>query len=140
MIRTEIDSMPTELDEISRKIMQLEIEEAALRKESDKLSAERLEHTRKELAELREDFNAMKARWENEKESIQSVQRLKEEIGSINAQIEAAERAYDLEKLAELKYGKLPQAINELEKAEKESSDSKKNTLLRDRVTEDEIA
>lgn len=140
MIRTEIDSMPTELDEISRKIMQLEIEEAALRKESDKLSAERLEHTRKELAELREDFNAMKARWENEKESIQSVQRLKEEIGSINAQIEAAERAYDLEKLAELKYGKLPQTINELEKAEKESSDSKKNTLLRDRVTEDEIA
>lgn len=140
MIRTEIDSMPTELDEISRKIMQLEIEEAALRKESDKLSAERLEHTRKELSELREDFNAMKARWENEKESIQSVQRLKEEIGSINAQIEAAERAYDLEKLAELKYGKLPQAINELEKAEKESSDSKKNTLLRDRVTEDEIA
>ena len=140
MIRTEIDSMPTELDEISRKIMQLEIEEAALRKESDKLSAERLEHTRKELAELREDFNAMKARWENEKENIQSVQRLKEEIGSINAQIEAAERAYDLEKLAELKYGKLPQAINELEKAEKESSDSKKNTLLRDRVTEDEIA
>ena len=140
MIRTEIDSMPTELDEISRQIMQLEIEEAALRKESDKLSAERLEHTRKELAELREDFNAMKARWENEKESIQSVQRLKEEIGSINAQIEAAERAYDLEKLAELKYGKLPQAINELEKAEKESSDSKKNTLLRDRVTEDEIA
>ena len=140
MIRTEIDSMPTELDEISRKLMQLEIEEAALRKESDKLSAERLEHTRKELAELREDFNAMKARWENEKESIQSVQRLKEEIGSINAQIEAAERAYDLEKLAELKYGKLPQAINELEKAEKESSDSKKNTLLRDRVTEDEIA
>lgn len=140
MIRTEIDSMPTELDEISRKIMQLEIEEAALRKESDKLSAERLEHTRKELAELREDFNAMKARWENEKESIQSVQRLKEEIGSINAQIEAAERAYDLEKLAELKYGKLPQAINELEKAEKEISDSKKNTLLRDRVTEDEIA
>ena len=140
MIRTEIDSMPTELDEISRKIMQLEIEEAALRKESDKLSAERLEHTRKELAELREDFNAMKARWENEKESIQSVQRLKEEIGSINAQIEAAERAYDLEKLAELKYGKLPQAINELEKAEKESSYSKKNTLLRDRVTEDEIA
>lgn len=140
MIRTEIDSMPTELDEISRKIMQLEIEEAALRKESDKLSAERLEHTRKELAELREDFNAMKARWENEKESIQSVQRLKEEIGSINAHIEAAERAYDLEKLAELKYGKLPQAINELEKAEKESSDSKKNTLLRDRVTEDEIA
>ena len=140
MIRTEIDSMPTELDEISRKIMQLEIEEAALRKESDKLSAERLEHTRKELAELREDFNAMKARWENEKESIQSVQRLKEEIGSINAQIEAAERAYDLEKLAELKYGKLPQTINELEKAEKESSYSKKNTLLRDRVTEDEIA
>ena len=140
MIRTEIDSMPTELDEISRKIMQLEIEEAALRKESDKLSAERLEHTRKELAELREDFNAMKARWENEKESIQSVQRLKEEIGSINAQIDAAERGYDLEKLAELKYGKLPQAINELEKAEKESSDSKKNTLLRDRVTEDEIA
>lgn len=140
MIRTEIDSMPTELDEISRKIMQLEIEEAALKKESDRLSEERLSHTRKELAELREDFNAMKARWENEKESIQSVQRLKEEIGSINAQIEAAERAYDLEKLAELKYGKLPQAINELEKAEKESSDSKKNTLLRDRVTEDEIA
>ncbi|WP_028828619.1 ATP-dependent chaperone ClpB [Proteocatella sphenisci] len=140
MIRTEIDSMPTELDEISRKIMQLEIEEAALKKESDKLSIERLAHTHKELAELREDFNEMKARWENEKDSISSVQKLKEEIGNINAQIEAAERAYDLEKLAELKYGKLPQAISALEKAEIESEKSTKNTLLRDRVTEDEIA
>ena len=140
MIRTEIDSMPTELDEISRKIMQLEIEEAALKKESDKLSLERLNNTKKELAELREEFSTMKAKWENEKDSIQAVQRLKEEIGNINAQIEQAEREYNLEKLAELKYGKLPQAMAELEKAEKESKTAASNTLLRDRVTEEEIA
>lgn len=140
MIRTEIDSMPTELDEISRKIMQFEIEEAALKKESDKLSLERLNHTKKELAELREEFNTMKAKWENEKDSIQAVQRLKEEIGNINAQIEQAEREYNLEKLAELKYGKLPEALSSLEKAEKENTVSKQNTLLRDRVTEEEIA
>lgn len=140
MIRTEIDSMPTELDEISRKIMQLEIEEAALRKETDKLSVERLMNTKKDLAELREEFNTMKTKWENEKESIQSVQKLKEEIGNINAEIETAEREYNLEKLAELKYGKLPQAMADLEKAEKESKTSAKNTLLRDRVTDEEIA
>lgn len=140
MIRTEIDSMPTELDEISRKIMQFEIEEAALKKESDKLSLERLNHTKKELAELREEFNTMKAKWENEKDSIQAVQRLKEEIGNINAQIEQAEREYNLEKLAELKYGKLPEALSSLEKAEQENTVSKQNTLLRDRVTEEEIA
>lgn len=140
MIRTEIDSMPTELDEISRKIMQLEIEEAALRKETDKLSVERIINTKKDLAELREEFNTMKTKWENEKESIQSVQKLKEEIGNINAEIETAEREYNLEKLAELKYGKLPQAMADLEKAEKESKTSAKNTLLRDRVTDEEIA
>ncbi|MGB5823596.1 MAG: ATP-dependent chaperone ClpB [Proteocatella sp.] len=140
MIRTEIDSMPTELDEISRKIMQLEIEEAALKKESDRLSMERLINTKKELAELREEFNTMKARWENEKESIQAVQKLKEEIGNINSQIETAERQYNLERLAVLKYGELPKALADLEKAEMEIKTSAKNTLLRDRVTDEEIA
>ncbi len=140
MIRTEIDSMPTELDEISRKIMQLEIEEAALRKETDKLSMERLENTQRELAELRDEFLTMKAQWESEKEGIGAIQRIKEELGRVNAEIEAAERAYDLERLAELKYGVLPKLQAELASAEAANESSKAHTLLRDRVTEEEIA
>ncbi len=141
MIRTEIDSMPTELDIIRRKIIQHEIEEAALKKETDKISQERLLETQKELAELRDSFTALQAKWENEKESIGAVQKLKEEIELVNAEIEAAERKYDLNKAAELKYGKLPQLQKEL--AEKEvfaEENSENNTLLRDKVTEEEIA
>ena len=141
MIRTEMDSMPSELDEISRKIMQHEIEEAALKKETDKISAEHLKEVQKELAEMREKFNAMKAQWENEKNSIGKVQGLREEIEKINGEIEKAERNYDLNKAAELKYGKLPQLQKELEDeeaiAEKAQSDT---SLLRDKVSEEEIA
>ncbi len=140
MIRTEIDSMPTELDEISRKIMQLEIEEEALKKESYKLSQERLAHTQKELADLRDEFSAMKAKWEMEKDSIGAIQRLKEELGEVNAQIERAEREYNLERLAELKYGVLPKLLQDLEKAEQENEKNGEHTLLRDRVTDEEIA
>lgn len=141
MIRTEMDSMPSELDEISRKIMQHEIEEAALKKETDKISAEHLKEVQKELAEMREKFNAMKAQWENEKNSIGKVQGLREEIEKINGEIEKAERNYDLNKAAELKYGKLPQLQKQLEDeeaiAEKAQSDT---SLLRDKVSEEEIA
>ena len=140
LIKTEMNSMPTELDEISRKIMQLEIEEAALKKENDKLSLEHLAEIRKEISELRDEFNEMKLKWENEKTSINKVQRIREEIDSINAQIEKAENSYDLSKAAELKYGKLPQMKKELEEAEENSTTLNKTTLLRDRVTEDEIA
>lgn len=140
MIRTEIDSLPTELDEISRKIMQLEIEEEALKKETDKLSMERLEHTKRELAEYRDEFSVMKAQWESEKQSIGAIQRLKEELGNVNAEIERAEREYNLERLAELKYGILPKLQSDLEKAEAENQTASQNTLLRDRVTEEEIA
>ncbi len=141
MIRTEIDSMPTELDEISRKIMQHEIEEAALKKEKDKIAIEHLKEIQKELADLRAEFDGMKAKWENEKAAIQKVQKLREELEQINAEIEKAERSYDLTKAAELKYGKLPviqKALSEEELiAEKaEQGDS----LLRDKVTEEEIA
>ncbi|MBQ4095394.1 MAG: ATP-dependent chaperone ClpB [Oscillospiraceae bacterium] len=142
MIKTEMDSMPSELDEISRKIMQLEIEEAALKKESDKLSTEHLEEIQKELSELRDSFAQMKARWENEKSSISSVRKLREEIESVNSQIEKAQREYDLEKAAELKYGKLPSLVNQLEELEKAAEDKKSSSdsLLRDKVTEEEIA
>ncbi|MDR0286187.1 MAG: ATP-dependent chaperone ClpB [Clostridiales bacterium] len=140
MIRTEIDSMPTELDVIARKIMQLEIQEAALKRESDPLSKENLVKTQEELAELREKFNSMKVQWENEKASIQSVQKIKEQIESINAQIEEAERNYDLDKLAELRYGKLVQLQKQLGEAENSENSPHKFTLLRDRVTEEEIA
>lgn len=140
MIRTEIDSLPTELDEISRKIMQLEIEEEALKKETDKLSIERLELTRKELAQLKEEFAVMKARWEEEKSSINVIQLLKEELGDVNAEIERAEREYNLERLAELKYGILPKIQSDLAKAEAENANGNKHTLLRDRVTDEEIA
>lgn len=141
MIRTEMDSMPTELDIIQRKIIQHEIEEAALKKESDKLSKERLGETQKELAEMRDKFAALKAKWENEKDSIGVVQKLREEIEDVNAEIEAAERKYDLNRAAELKYGRLPQLQKELEEKEHLAEEnSGKNTLLRDKVTEEEIA
>ena len=140
MIRTEIDSMPTELDVIRRKIIQHEIEEAALKKENDKISVEHLAEIQKELAELREQFNALKAKWENEKTSIDKVQQLKSQIEQTNAEIEMAERKYDLNKAAELKYGKLPQLQKELKAAEEESGEEAKNTLLRNKVTEEEIA
>ena len=141
MVRTEMDSMPTEMDEISRKIMQHEIEEAALKKETDKLSKERLETLQKSLAELRSRFKEMKAKWENEKQAISKVQRLREEIEAVNADIEHAERGYDLNKAAELKYGKLPKLQQELE-AEEELAERARSgdSLLRDRVTEEEIA
>lgn len=142
LIRTEMDSMPAEMDDISRKIMQLEIEEAALKKEDDKLSQAHLEDIRKELADLREKFNKMKAKWENEKNSIEKVQKLREEIGEVNALIEKAEREYDLNKAAELKYGRLPNLKAELEKQEKlaEESSNSSNSLLRDHVGEEEIS
>ena len=140
-IRTEMDSMPTELDVISRKIVRLEIEETALKKERDTISKEHLEEIQKELSELREQFNAMKAKWENEKNDISAVQKLREEIESVNGQIEQAEREYDLNKAAELKYGKLPNLKKELEALEVQAErDSGENRLLRDKVTEDEIA
>ena len=139
MIRTEIDSMPAELDGVSRRIMQLEIEQAALKKESDEGSRRRLESLEEELAQQREQFNAMKARWENEKSAISKVQKLREEIEQVNAQIAQAERAYDLGKAAELKYGRLPQLQSELAK-EEETSEKTEATLLRDKVTDDEIA
>ena len=140
MIKTEMKSMPTELDEVSRKIMQLEIEEAALNKETDEISKQRLQDLQKEKAELKTKFDSMKAKWENEKQAIGKVQKLREEIESVNSQIEQAERNYELNKAAELKYGKLPQLQKELEEEEKKSENGKENTLLRNKVTEDEIA
>ena len=139
-IRTEMDSMPTELDAVSRKIIQMEIQEAALKKEEDPLSQGRLAELQKELAEERDRFNAMKAQWENEKNAIGRVQQLREQIEDLNRQIEAAERNYDLEKAAELKYGRLPQAQKQLEEEERRAQSSKENNILRDRVTEEEIA
>ncbi len=139
LIKTEMNSMPTELDEISHKIMQLEIEEAALGKETDKLAKAHLEEIRKELSELRDKFNEMKAKWENEKTSINRVQKIREKIESVNAEIEKAQNSYDLNKAAELKYGKLPQLQKELEECEKQN-DGGNATLLRDKVTDDEIA
>ena len=141
LIKTEMNSMPTELDEISRNIMRHEIEEAALKKETDKLSKEHLSEIQEELAEFREKFNKMKAKWENEKQAISKVQKLREEIEQTNAQIEKAENEYDLNKAAELKYGKLPSLQKQLEEEEINAEQSEKtNTLLRDKVTEEEIA
>ena len=141
MIRTEMDSMPTELDVIQRKIIQHEIEEAALKKEDDKLSKEHLQEIQKELAEMRENFSALQAKWQNEKDAIGVVQKLREEIEDVNAEIEAAERKYDLNKAAELKYGKLPQLQKELQEKEHLAEENRgRNTLLRDKVTEEEIA
>ena len=140
MIKTEMESMPTELDEVSRKIMQLEIEETALSKEKDEISKQRLADIQKEKAELKTKFDAMKAKWENEKQAIGKVQKLREEIEQVNAQIEKAERNYELNKAAELKYGKLPELQKELEKEEEISEKKKEEGLLRNKVTEDEIA
>ncbi len=140
LIKTEMNSMPTEMDEISRKIMQHEIEVAALSKETDKLSLSRLEEIKAEISAERDEFNAMKARWENEKAGIGRLQSLREKIEQTQAQIEAAENSYDLEKAAELKYSTLPKLRSELEAAEKDASDGKEKSFLRDKVTEEEIA
>ena len=141
LIKTEMNSMPTEMDELRHRIMQLEIEEAAMKKETDKLTQAHLAEVQKELAELREQFNGMKARWENEKQSIGKVQNLRQEIEKINAEIEMAQNRYDLNKAAELKYGKLPQLQKELEEAEKAGeTEEKEDTLLRDKGTEEEIS
>ena len=141
LIKTEMNSMPTEMDELRHRIMQLEIEEAAMKKETDKLTQAHLAEVQKELAELREQFNGMKARWENEKQSIGKVQNLRQEIEKINAEIEMAQNRYDLNKAAELKYGRLPQLQKELEEAEKAGdAEEKEDTLLRDKVTEEEIS
>ncbi len=139
-IRTEMDSMPTELDGVSRKIIQMEIEEAALKKEEDALSKGRLAELQKELAEERDKFNAMKAQWENEKNAIERVQQLREQIEDLNRQIEAAEQQYDLEKAAELKYGRLPEAQRQLAEEEQKAQTVRESNILRDRVTEEEIA
>ena len=139
-IRTEIDSMPSEMDDIARKIMQLEIEEMALRKETDSLSKERLNALQKELAELRDRFNEMKAQWNTEKESIHVVSDTKAEIEKVNGDIEAAQRIGDYEQAAKLKYSRLPELQKKLEEAQKNSTASSPHTLLRDTVTEEEIA
>ncbi len=139
LIKTEMESMPSELDELSRKIMQSEIEEAALKKESDKLSAEHLAEIQKELSEMREKFKEMKAKWENEKNSINKVQDIRKAIEQATAEMEKAQREYDLNKAAELQYGKLPELRKQLEEAEKNGA-GKSTTLLRDAVTEEEIA
>ncbi|MCI7583143.1 MAG: ATP-dependent chaperone ClpB [Christensenellaceae bacterium] len=140
MIRTEIDSMPAEMDDISHKIMQLEIEESALKKENDKLSADRMESIRKELAELNSRFNEMRAQLENEKKAISGVQETKAEIDKVNLEIEEAKRACDFSKAAELQYGKLPELQKRLEDAENKSGKRGESSLLRDEVTADEIA
>ena len=139
LIKTEMKSMPVELDEVSRKIMQLEIEETALSKEKDEFSKQRLDDIKKEKSELKTRFNAMKAKWDNEKQSIEKVQKLREEIEKTNAQIEQAERDYDLNKVAELRYGRLPELQKQLDGEEKKEN-SKENVLLRNKVTADEIA
>lgn len=140
LIKTEMESMPSELDDIRRKIMQHEIEEAALKKETDRISVEHLAEVQQELAEMRSKFNEMKAKWENERNAISKVQKLREEIESTNSLIEQAERSYDLNKAAELKYGKLPQLQKELEEEEKLAEQSKSASMLHDKVTEEEIA
>ena len=139
MIKTELDSMPTELDEISRKIMQLEIEEAALKKEDDKLSQERLQNITHEIAELREDFKVQKAKWDDEKQDVEKLQSLREQIEDLNKQIELAQRNYDLNRAAELQYGKLPQLKKQLEEEEARVH-GEENSILRERVTDEEIA
>ena len=140
MIRTEMDSMPTELDVIRRRIIQMEIEEVALKNETDELSKARLEELRKELAESRDSFNAKKTKWENEKAAIGKVQQLREQIEQMNADIERAEQAGDYEKAAKLKYGTLPEAQKQLAHEEKLAQDAQESSLLRDKVTEEEIA
>lgn len=139
LIKTELDSMPTELDELSRKVMQLEIEEAALKKETDHLSKDRLADLQKELAELHDQFAAKKAQWENEKASVDRLSGLREEIESVNREIQAAQQKYDLERAAQLQYGRLPQLLKELE-AEEEKVRGQDLSLVRESVTDDEIA
>ena len=140
LIRTEIDSMPSEMDDVRRKIMQLEIEEMALKKETDRLSAERLEKLTEELANLKDKFNEMKSRWETEKQSVDEVKRLKSEIERMHAEIENAQLSYEYEKAARLKYSDLPALEKRLEEAEKQSEQRKENTMVHDTVTEEEIA
>lgn len=139
MIKTELDSLPADLDEVQRKIMQLEIEEAALKKETDRLSVERLENLQKELAELREEFKSKKASWNQEKSAVERVSKLKEEIESLNNEIQIAQRNYDLNKAAELQYGKLPELQRQLEEAE-ESAKKRESSMVHESVTDDEIA
>ena len=139
MIKTEMESMPTELDEISHKIMQHQIEEAALKKEKDEQSQKRLTEIQKEIAEMQSQFNEMKAKWENEKGAISKVQKIREEIEKVNGEIEKAERNYELNKAAELKYGKLPELQKELKKEEEIAAKSKESSLLRTKVTDEEI-
>ena len=139
LIKTELDSMPTELDEQRRKIMQLEIEESALKKETDNLSKERLETLQKELAELRDEFNVQKAQWDNEKHSVEKLQKLREQIEDVNKQIQLAKQNYDLEKAAELQYGELPRLQQQLEVEEKNTKEGDRR-LVHEAVTEDEIA
>ncbi len=139
LIKTELDSMPAELDELRRRVMQLEIEEEALKKEDDRLSKERLEHLQEELAGLREQFAGKKAQWDNEKASVERVQKIREEIEQVNREIQKAQREYDLNKAAELQYGRLPQLQNQLE-AEEEKVKQKELSLVHEAVTEEEIA
>ena len=139
-LRTEQDSMPTELDAVNRRIIQLQIEEESLKKEEDELSKSRLAQIRKELAEEQESFNAKKAQWENEKNSLEKVQQLRKDIENLNLQIEAAEQNYDLGKAAELKYGRLPQLQKELEEQERRNQQSGDSALLHEKVTDEEIA
>ena len=139
MIKTELDSLPADLDEVQRKIMQLEIEEAALKKETDRLSVERLENLQKELAELREEFKSNKASWDQEKSAVERVSKFKEEIESLNNEIQIAQRNYDLNKAAELQYGKLPELQRQLEEAE-ESAKKRESSMVHESVTDDEIA
>ena len=139
MIKTELDSMPAELDEVQRKIMQLQIEEAALKKETDNLSKERLAALQKELAELNETFTAQKAQWDQEKSAVDKVNKIKEEIEGIHTEMDAAKREYNLEKLAELQYGKLPELERQLA-AEEEKVKSQDRTLVQENVTDEEIA
>ena len=138
MIKTELDSMPTELDELRRKVMQMEIEESALKKEEDRLSKERLEHLQEELAELKEQYAGKKVQWENEKKSVEHVQKIREEIEQVNKEIQKAQREYDLNKAAELQYGKLPQLQKQLEE-EEERVKAKDLSLVHEAVTDEEI-
>lgn len=139
LIKTELDSMPTELDELRRRIMQLEIEEAALKKEDDRLSQDRLVNLQKELGELRDEFAGKKAQWDNEKTSVERLQKIREEIEQVNQEIQKAQHSYDLERAAELQYGKLPQLTKQLEEEEKRVKD-RELSLVRESVTDEEIA
>ena len=139
LIKTELDSMPTELDELQRRIMQLEIEEAALKKEEDRLSQERLENLQQELAELREEFKGQKAQWDNEKSSVERLQKIREEIEQVNQEIQKAKQTYNLERAAELQYGKLPQLTKQLEE-EEEKVKEREMALVHESVTDEEIA